>query len=243
MTFETYEWIRAAAFTGAGLSVGLSAIGAAIGEGYTAGKANQAVSYRPNLSGEILRTMLVGQAVAETAGIFGLVIAMMLLFSPAEGHSILTAWAYLGAGLAMGLSAIGSGVGSGLPAGSACEGIGRQPGMANKLNTLMLIGSGVSQSPAIFGFLIALLLLFKPLPDTMALIPAFSLLASGLCMGFGAIGPGIGDGIVAGNAVTGAARNPETLSILTRTMLVGQAVTESTAIYALVVALLLSLNT
>ncbi|RJP94870.1 MAG: ATP synthase F0 subunit C [Desulfobacteraceae bacterium] len=235
------EWIKAASVLGAGMSVGFAAIGAAVGEGYTAGKANEALSFRPNLVGEIMKTMLVGQAVAETAGIFGLVIAMLLLFSPVEGKSILTAWAYLGAGLSMGLSAIGCGIGAGLPAGTACQGIGRQPAVAGQLSTLMLIGSGVAQSTAIYGFLIALLLLYKQLPMEMNLIPAFSMIGAGLCMGFGGIGPGIGEGLAAGEAVSAVARNPLTVGLMTRTMLVGQAVSESTGIYSLVVALLLTL--
>lgn len=71
------------------------------------------------------------------------------------------------------------------------------------------------------------------------LIKAAALLAAGLCMGLGAIGPGIGEGIAAGKTVEGIARQPEAAGVLTRTMLIGQAVTESTGIYSLVIALLL----
>jgi F-type H+-transporting ATPase subunit c len=58
-------------------------------------------------------------------------------------------------------------------------------------------------------------------------------------MGFGAIGPGIGEGFAAGKACEAIGRNPDEAGLLTRTMLVGQAVSESTGIYALVIALLL----
>ncbi|MDT8367270.1 MAG: ATP synthase F0 subunit C [bacterium] len=58
-------------------------------------------------------------------------------------------------------------------------------------------------------------------------------------MGFGAIGPGIGEGFAAGKACEAIGRNPDQAGLLTRTMLVGQAVSESTGIYALVIALLL----
>ncbi len=242
MAMENLEWIRAAAALGAGFSVGFGAIGAAVGEGYAAGKANEILAYRPGVQGEILKTMLVGQAVAETAGIFGLVIAMLLLFTPSAGKPMLAGWAYLGAGLSMGLSAIGCGVGAGLPAGSACLGIGRQPRSAGPIMTLMLIGAGVAQSTAIYGFLIALLLLFKNLPQAANFAQICGLLGAGLAMGFGAIGPGIGEGIAAENAVYQLARNPENTALMTRTMLVGQAVAESTGIYSLVVALLLILG-
>lgn len=71
------------------------------------------------------------------------------------------------------------------------------------------------------------------------LIRAAALLGAGLAMGLGAIGPGIGEGFAAGKACEGIARAPEHANLLTRTMLVGQAVSESTGIYALVIALLL----
>ena len=71
------------------------------------------------------------------------------------------------------------------------------------------------------------------------LVRAAALLGAGLSMGFGAIGPGVGEGIAAAKACEAIGRNPREAGLLTRTMLVGQAVAESTGIYSLVVALLL----
>ena len=71
------------------------------------------------------------------------------------------------------------------------------------------------------------------------LINGLALLGAGICMGLGAIGPGIGEGFVAGKACEAMGRKPEEAGILTRTMLIGQAISESTGIYALVIALLL----
>ncbi|MFO8033577.1 MAG: ATP synthase F0 subunit C [Candidatus Bipolaricaulota bacterium] len=64
-------------------------------------------------------------------------------------------------------------------------------------------------------------------------------LAAGLCMGLGAIGPGIGQGVAAAHALDSMARQPEMESSLLRTMIVGQAIAESTGIYSLVVAIIL----
>ncbi len=71
------------------------------------------------------------------------------------------------------------------------------------------------------------------------LVEAASLLGAGLAMGLGAIGPGVGEGLVGAKACEAIGRNPAEAGLLTRTMLVGQAVSESTGIYSLVVALLL----
>ena len=71
------------------------------------------------------------------------------------------------------------------------------------------------------------------------LIRGLALLGAGVCMGLGAIGPGVGEGFAAGKACEAIGRKPEEAGLLTRTMLVGQAVSESTGIYSLVIALLL----
>jgi F-type H+-transporting ATPase subunit c len=71
------------------------------------------------------------------------------------------------------------------------------------------------------------------------LIRGLALLGAGVCMGLGAIGPGVGEGFAAGKACEAIGKRPEEAGLLTRTMLVGQAVSESTGIYSLVIALLL----
>lgn len=64
-------------------------------------------------------------------------------------------------------------------------------------------------------------------------------LAAGFVMGIGAIGSAIGEGMVAAHALDGMARQPEMEGALLRTMVLGQAITESTGIYSLVVAIVL----
>ena len=72
-----------------------------------------------------------------------------------------------------------------------------------------------------------------------ALIGAARALGAGLCMGLGAIGPAIGEGNAVGKALEGMARQPEAASNLRTNMILGCAITETTGIYSLVIALLL----
>ena len=65
---------------GAGLAM-IAGIGPGIGQGYAAGKGAEAVGRQPEAQGDIIKTMLLGAAVAETTGIYGLVIALILLFA------------------------------------------------------------------------------------------------------------------------------------------------------------------
>lgn len=68
---------------------------------------------------------------------------------------------------------------------------------------------------------------------------AAKLLATGLAIGLGAIGPGIGIGLLAGRALEGIARNPEAEGKIRTNMILAMAFAEAIAIYALVVALIL----
>ena len=69
-----------------------------------------------------------------------------------------------------------------------------------------------------------------------ALVLACSAIGAGLAMIAG-IGPGVGQGIAAGHGAVG--RNPGARSDITSTMLLGQAVAETTGLYSLVIALIL----
>jgi F-type H+-transporting ATPase subunit c len=67
----------------------------------------------------------------------------------------------------------------------------------------------------------------------------FKLLAAGLAIGLGAIGPGIGVGLLVSGALQAIGRNPDASSQIQINMFIGIAFTEAIAIYALVVALIL----
>ena len=72
-----------------------------------------------------------------------------------------------------------------------------------------------------------------------AIIKAACAIGAGLCMGIGAIGPALGEGTAVGKALEGMARQPEMANTLRTNMILGCAITESTGIYSLVVALVL----
>ena len=64
---------------GAGLAV-IAGIGPGVGQGIAAGYGANAVGRNPGAKGDIMSTMLLGQAVAETTGLYGLVVAIILMF-------------------------------------------------------------------------------------------------------------------------------------------------------------------
>ncbi len=237
---STANLLQAAAFLGAGISMGLGAIGSGVGSGFPGGQSCLGISRQPAATSKLTTNMLIGSAVCQTPAIFAMVVALILMFMDFKNAPALPTWAaLLGAGFSMGLAAIGSGYGGGMAAGASCEGVSRNPDSVGNVTTIMLVGQAVSQTPSIFGLLISFILMFRVFPESTALSPAMALLAAGLCTGFGGIGPGIGNGMVAQGAVRWVARNVEHAGDLMRTMLVGQAVSQSTAIYAMVVSLVL----
>ena len=232
--------LKAFALIGAGLSMGFGAFGSAVGGGYPAAEACLGISRQPAVTGELITNMLIGSAVCQTPAIFAMVISLILMFIGFENEPLHPTWAALiAAGLSTGLSSIGSGIGGGMPAGESCAGIARNPEAAGQITTSMLVGQAVAQTPCIFGLLISFVLIFKVPAPTDSIVPAIALLSAGICMGLGGIGPGIGNGFAAQGAVKWIARRLEAAGTLTRVMLVGQAVSQSTAIYAMVVSLVL----
>lgn len=71
--------VLAASAIGAGLAM-IAGLGPGIGEGYAVGKSVEAIGRQPEAKGSIMSTMFVGCAVAESTGIYSLVIAILLLF-------------------------------------------------------------------------------------------------------------------------------------------------------------------
>ena len=73
----------------------------------------------------------------------------------------------------------------------------------------------------------------------IGLILACCALGAGICMGIGAIGPGIGEGNAVSKACEAIGRQPESKGDVTSTMLFGCAIAETTGLYALIIAILL----
>lgn len=65
----------------------------------------------------------------------------------------------LAAALAIGLSTIGAGIGQGIAASKALESMARQPEMKGKLQTTMILAMGIIEALAIYGLLMAFIIL------------------------------------------------------------------------------------
>lgn len=75
--------------------------------------------------------------------------------------------------------------------------------------------------------------------DNMTLIAVASIVTAGLTTGVGVIGTGLGEGRAVASAMTSLAQQPDASATITRTLFVGLAMIESTAIYCFVISMIL----
>lgn len=221
------------------LAVGINSIGVGLGEGIASSAALRAINKQPKAKNEISRIAILGTALIETAAIMGVSISIILLIG--KSHTNITpfsALAEIGIAFAICLSGFVIGIVSALPAQEACFAVARQPFFGEKILRFMLITQSVIQTPIIFGFIIALFIKNQA-ADVQTFGASMKLIASGLCMGLGTIGPAIGLGNFAKEAIKGLGINRFAYSNLMTFMFISQAIIETPIIFALVTSLLI----
>ena len=75
--------------------------------------------------------------------------------------------------------------------------------------------------------------------DSMTIIAVASIVVAGVTTGFGTMGPALAEGRAVAGAMTSLAQQPDASATITRTLFVGLAMIESTAIYCFVVSMIL----
>ncbi len=75
--------------------------------------------------------------------------------------------------------------------------------------------------------------------DNMTIIAVASIVIAGICTSFGCLGPALAEGRAVANALTSLAQQPDASATITRTLFVGLAMIESTAIYCFLVSMIL----
>ncbi|HHP7230925.1 MAG TPA: F0F1 ATP synthase subunit C [Xenococcaceae cyanobacterium] len=75
--------------------------------------------------------------------------------------------------------------------------------------------------------------------DNIGLIGMVSIITAGITIAIGSVAPAIGEGLALANAMRALAQQPDKSNTITRTLFVGLALVESTAIYCFVVSMIL----
>ena len=222
-----------------GLPVTLSALGAGIGQGMIGITALKAIDVQPHSAPEINKLSLIGMTMTETSAILGLVVSIMLLLDNSiPVNYYYASYGKFGIALAIGLTGFIAGYASSLPAQAACMSVARQPFFSNKILQLMLVTQTLIMTPNVFGFIIALLINMKT-PFIFDLNSGLHMLAAGLVIGVGSIGPCIGLSNFAAAACTAIGVNRKSYAKILPFTFVCQAIIETPIIFSLLVALLI----
>jgi len=140
---------------GAGLAIGIAGAGSGMGQGYAASASVGAVVEDPSM----FARGIVFTAMPETQAIYGFLIALLLIvFSGMmAGIPVPTNFGILaiGAGLAIGIAGAGSGMGQGYAASASVGAVVEDPSMFAR----GIVFTAMPETQAIYGFLIALLLI------------------------------------------------------------------------------------
>lgn len=220
------------------LTVGVNSVGVGIGEGLTSRAALKAINKQPSAQNDIARVAILGTALIETSAIMGVTIAFFLLLGNHSAAQVPIAnIAELGIALSICLSGFIIGLASSLPAQEACMAIARQPFFADKILRFMLITQSIIQTPIIFGFIIAMFIRSQAM-HVQTIPESLMLIAAGLCIGLGSIGPAIGLAIFAKNACRGLGINRKAYAQLMSFTFISQAIIETPIIFALTIALM-----
>lgn len=75
--------------------------------------------------------------------------------------------------------------------------------------------------------------------NSIDLIAVASIITAGITIAIGSVGPAIGEGLALARALGAIAQQPDEANTITRTLFVGLAMVESTAIYCLVISVIL----
>ncbi len=221
------------------LSAAINAVGVGIGQGLSSSAAVESINRQPAARNEIMKTAILGMALIETAAVMGTFVSFLLLLQTKKSvHSFYGGLAELGIAFAICCSGFVLGLVSALPARAACFAVARQPYFSKQIIRFMMISLALLQTPIIFGLLVALFIQGQaPYIDTMR--DALRLIASGICIGIGSIGPAIGLALFAQTACRGVGINRYAYNQIFSFTLISQAIIETPIIFALIVSIAL----
>jgi len=158
----------------AGLTIAVGAISPALGEGRSVAQGLQAIAQQPDEAGTISRTLFVGLAMIESTAIYCFVVSMILIFAnpfwdfmlAQAGKEGLDDVAFVGlasvlmSGLTITIGSIGSALAEGHSVAQALDALARQPDASAPLTRTLFVGLAMMESPAIFSFVVSMLLIF-----------------------------------------------------------------------------------
>ena len=226
----------ALAAIGAGVAIGFAGLGSGLGQGMAAAGSVGAVAE----DNDMFARGIIFSALPETQAIYGFLIAILLLvfsglLGGGEGLTTEAGIVAIGVGASIGFAGLGSGMGQGLAASSSVGAIVED----NDMFARGIIFSALPETQAIYGFLIAILLLvFSGLlggGEGLTTEAGIVAIGVGASIGFAGLGSGMGQGLAASSSVGAIVEDNDMFA----RGIIFSALPETQAIYGFLIAILL----
>lgn len=220
-----------------GCTVAFTSLGAGIGEGIVGSAALTAIDRQPYAYNEIRRLLLITTAFIETTAVLGLFAALMLLRGSPVAPDFYVSLAEVGIGIALCIAGFTIGLVSGYAAREALMTVARHPTMGQRILGFTAITQALVQTPIIAAFVVSLFIKsFSPLATGIP--EALRMIAAGICVGVGSIGPSLGLAYFTQQATRAVGFNKNAYERILSFSLISQTLIETPLIFALFVALM-----
>lgn len=187
------------------------------------------------------QTLLLGMLFVEGSFILAFLFSLFpLLFPPAE-ITWATAFAELGASLALGIACVSVSLAIGKMLREATQSVARQPLMARKIQMFMGVLISLAETPVFFSLIIWLFIKNHITPG-LTTVEGIKLCAAGLTMGLGSIGPSIGQALFTSKACIAIGLGREAYNKMLSLSMLTVALIETSALFAFVVTMFMILR-
>jgi F0F1-type ATP synthase membrane subunit c/vacuolar-type H+-ATPase subunit K len=201
-----------------------------------------ALERQPLNASKITNLLLLAVSIGQTPIIFGFFLAWLILSRIPDIQSLATGIQLLATGCAFGIGTVGPSIGIARFGQQACTSVGKNRESYKSIFSFTFISQALIETPILFAFVAALLMLLKPLPVTHAFSP-FIYIGTALAVSIPTICVGLSSGRIARTACQEIGQNPGLYQMVSRLSILGQTIIDTHAIYGLVVALLMFLGT
>jgi F-type H+-transporting ATPase subunit c len=236
MDYSSAEFLHYGAIA---VSITVSSISVGLGEGLISWSALSAIDRQPAAQNDVMRVAIIGMTLVETVAILGLLISiLLLLYTKLNSDNIFSSYAEAGIIAAMGITGLVIGLASAFPAQAACHTVARQPFFAHRISGFMLMTQVLIQTPMISAFLVSLFIHGQAAAAT-TMTDSLRLIAAGLCVGIGSIGPAIGLSTFSKSALNSLGKNTKAYDKLLAFTFISEALIETPIIFCLIIAITL----
>jgi len=224
-------------------AIGITGFMTSVASSFPAKEALISIARQPFIliSRKIANLMILCQSLIQTPLAFGFIITLLIYYQLHLITSLGQAVTLAAAGLCIGLASIGPAIGSGLFTQSACKSVGLNNAIYSKIISFTIISQAIIETPIIFAVIISFWLL--SIASSVTALWSLISIAVACLMGIGTLAAGIGSGKT---AASGCSQVPfiedQYYNTLSKTTIIAQGLIDTSAIYALIISIVLILT-